>query len=58
MRVATIVRDKRGRYHVRIGDQAQPNGDVTVVEILNGFDEDELRRKARRLISELKEHDG
>ncbi len=53
MYVATIVRDKRGKYYVRIATAPQTGGDVTVIDVLNGTDRDELERRARRYAEEL-----
>ncbi len=59
MHVATIVKDKKGRYHVRLGDAPKTEGDVTVVDILNGDDREELVRRARHYVRDLiRERDG
>lgn len=58
MYVATIVRDKRGHFHIRVGTAAQPEGEVSVIEILNGDDPDKLRELAARLIQDLKGRDA
>lgn len=55
MHVATIVRDKTGRIHVRLGTKAQNGGDVTVVDVLNGTDLKELKERVERFVRELKE---
>ena len=55
MHVATIVRDKAGRHHVRLGKKAQAGGEVEVIETLNGSDIKELKRRAERFIQELEE---
>lgn len=55
MHVATIVRDKAGRHHVRLGRKAQDGGDVEVIETLNGSDIKELARRAERFVKELEE---
>ncbi|HTM68373.1 MAG TPA: hypothetical protein VL426_03670 [Candidatus Binatia bacterium] len=55
MHVATIVRDKAGRHHVRFGEKAQDGGDVTVIDVLNGTDLKELKDRAERFVKELEE---
>lgn len=51
MLVATIVRDKNnGRIYIRIGDAPQPNGNVKVVEVLQGTDRTELKKLAERFV--------
>jgi len=50
---ATIVRDRKypDRYYIRISkDGVQDGGDVEIVEILHGDDEDELKQRALRFI--------
>lgn len=56
MHIATIIKDKKGRYHVRLGTSPQTDGG-TVVEILNGDDRENLVRRARLFIKELKERE-
>jgi hypothetical protein len=59
MYVATIVKDREGRFRVRIGTAPMTDGDVTVVDILNGDDREELVRRARHYVKDLiKERDG
>lgn len=54
MHVATIIRDnKTGRIHVRIGKAAQSDGDVTVIDVLNGADLRELKSRAERFVTDL-----
>ncbi len=54
MYVATIVRDKRGKYYVRIATAPQTGGDVTVIDVLNGTDRSELERRAGRYVDDLR----
>lgn len=59
MHVATIVKDKKGRFHVRLGTAPRTEGEVTVVDILNGDDREELVRRSRLYVKQLiKERDG
>ncbi|MFA6603883.1 MAG: hypothetical protein WCT10_03520 [Patescibacteria group bacterium] len=48
---ATIVRDKKGAYHIRISNKGpQTGGDVEVIEILYGDASDELGKRAVKFI--------
>ena len=54
MYVATIVRDKKtGRIYVRIGDKPQTGGNVEIIDVLNGADQEELSRRAKNYVENL-----
>lgn len=54
MYVATVIRDKKtGRLHVRLGKDPQKEGEVELVDILNGDDLKELKDRAERLVLDL-----
>lgn len=53
MHVATIVKDRKGRFHVRLGTAPRTDSDVTLVDILNGDDREELARRARHYVIDL-----
>ena len=40
---------------MRLGEQAQEGGDVTIVDVLNGKDLKELKDRAERFVKELEE---
>ena len=53
MYTATIVKDKKGVYHIRISTSGpQTGGDVEIVEILSDNDEDKLKEKAVKYVRE------
>jgi len=50
---ATIVKDKSGTYHVRISKKGpQTGGDVELIELLYGDNEQELKERAVKFINE------
>ncbi len=56
MNTATIVKDKKGVYHIRISkQQPQIGGDVEVIEVLNQRDDesiDDFQERAIRFVKE------
>lgn len=54
MLYATIIRTRSdGRIHVRIStDSADPDGDIEIIDVLQGEDREELRTRAARFIKE------
>ena len=55
MLVATIIRDRNtGKIHVRYADSVQNGGNVEVIEILNGTEQDDLERRAEAYTDRLR----
>jgi len=53
MYTATIVKDKKGVFHIRISTAGpQTGGDVEVIEILSDADEEKLKKKAVKYVRE------
>ena len=54
MYVATVIRDKKTRrLHVRLGKKPQKDGNVELVDILNGDDLKELKDRAELFVLDL-----
>ncbi len=53
---ATIVKDGNGVYHIRISRKGpQTGGDVKVIDVLYGNDEEKLKDKAVEYVRQLKD---